>query len=285
MIDFIGIGTQRSGSTFLANLLRNHRKIDLLKFEANYFSNKIYKESFEGYLSQWNSEEFVLRGEKSPSYMVMRQYEISRMSKLCPNVKLLFFLRNPVDRMWSGLQREYTYSYLLGNQIDVDRKFTQKYITKPYHLDFGLYNKALGKYNKYFNEDKIFIGFFEDFKNKNQNTIKKLSDFLQIEISSFKQDENLGKHESKVKVPKDKDFLYFLHKFYLKELKKIYVLNEEIVGEWIQKSEDFLNENKKLNRKYLILYWLHYMPKKSIRIFKEPFRFLYTTWRYYKVHN
>lgn len=99
---FIICGTQKGGTTALLYYLRQHPNIYMPRREVHFFSwywNKGVK---------WYKKHFrygfrpVIFGEKSPSYMLNADVVAKRMKEVLPSPKLIFMLRNPVERAYSG---------------------------------------------------------------------------------------------------------------------------------------------------------------------------------------
>ena len=55
-------------------------------------------------------------GEVTPSYSILSRDDVASMSQLLPDAKIIFLLRNPIDRAWSMLR----FASKLGQNIDFD---------------------------------------------------------------------------------------------------------------------------------------------------------------------
>jgi hypothetical protein len=107
-LDFLGIGSQKSGTTSLNAYLRDHPQIQLVAHEAHFFDNE--KTSWPpinwaDYHSQLprkrNHQDYVLvRGEITPIYLYWQPC-LERIRAYNPNIKLIALLRNPVCRAYS----------------------------------------------------------------------------------------------------------------------------------------------------------------------------------------
>lgn len=283
MIDFIGIGTQRSGTTFISNNLRYHHKIALLDREANFFSNGIYKYSIEEYWKNWDREFGGLKGEKSPSYCLMRPFEIRRMKKILPNVKLILILRNPVERMWSGLNRDYTFSYMNGASVSPNKRYTRRFITDKINIEFGRYDKILRRFKRYYGEN-MFIDFHERIKSDFTSFNSDLCRFLNIEVVSH-DSQKIKKHQSRVDAYRYEEFNYFLHRIYVRSLINIRFLNSHIVDGWIKESEQYLESHKEYKWSFYKLYFWYYLPKRLLKDISEPFRFVVKTMSFHFINR
>ncbi|WP_319413281.1 sulfotransferase domain-containing protein [uncultured Cohaesibacter sp.] len=125
--DFIGIGAQKSGTTFLFEALRHcpgvnfpamPRKFDFLSKSKvdGVVLNTLPKEiqflvgpnkelSWDQYLEVFSqTPEGEVAGEISPSYMRAPRERIEQLHQHCPNVKLFAIFRNPIERDWSAIR-------------------------------------------------------------------------------------------------------------------------------------------------------------------------------------
>jgi hypothetical protein len=232
---FFIVGAQRSGTTYLYNILEQHPKICMAKPtkpEPKYFLNKELNDVNldEYYLKYYsNCSNDNIFGEKSTSY-----YENENVAKLIfkcfPNAKILFCLRNPVERALSN------YYFSVNNNLE-KRSLEEVFIEEkkisyninttsvnPFdYLKRGIYIDFIKMYLKYFNKNQIYIAIFDDLIN-NLDEIRSIYDFLSVDKkfipSSIQQVVNAS---SKDLCP-DRKVLDFLKKYYKKhnqELKMI----------------------------------------------------------------
>ncbi len=56
-----------------------------------------------------------IRGEISPQYARLKAWQVSRIAKLLPNLRVLLTLRHPIERLWS--QTLYDFGHLARRDI------------------------------------------------------------------------------------------------------------------------------------------------------------------------
>lgn len=113
--DFLIIGAQRSGTTYLYNNLSRHPCImPALTKEVHFFDVRFeramdfYRAFFPLHLwkdIQQMRHQPLLTGEASP-YYIFHPHVPGRIAKTLPQVKLVALLRNPVDRAYSHYHHE-----------------------------------------------------------------------------------------------------------------------------------------------------------------------------------
>ena len=176
---FLICGAQKSGTTSLYKTLGQHPKICLASNKEIHFfdreknfrkGKKWYKEFF----SHCNQSLHVHICEATPHYY--RNEKAAKRIAHFADVKIIFILRDPVDRAYSN----YWHNKQRGSEI---RKFSdaiksedgiKKYIKK------GLYYKHIKAYYRYFEKEKVKIVTFEDFVER-KGVLKEIFEFLELE--------------------------------------------------------------------------------------------------------
>ncbi len=184
-IDFVGIGAEKSGTSWLANNLRKHPLIFIpSEKELHYFNrfagnspetpNNRYNQSLKWYHSffkQANEEQIV--GEVTPAYMKNENCAID-IFNYNPEIKLLIILRAPVHRAYS--------SYLFRSQLGLYNypSFDEAINKRPELLSSSQYYRQLKPFFDVFPRENIKVMFFRDLKNNNRGLLKDLCMFLNV---------------------------------------------------------------------------------------------------------
>lgn len=186
-IDFIGIGTGKSGTTWLAEMLRLHPGIyyPSKRKEINFFNALLpqdYKTSNPEYLKskEWYHGFFEDRkngqlcGEITPSYLSMPN-AAKDIFEYNPHVKLFALLRNPAERCFS----EYLFS--LQNGVCPYRSFEEAIDKNPVkYLETSLYFEKLQPFLKLFPKENVGIFFFDDMKNDAKKFLSSVYHFIGV---------------------------------------------------------------------------------------------------------
>lgn len=101
MLNFLGIGAQKCGTTWLCQALANHPEFAFpAGKEVHYWNNS------QGRSVQWYAELFNddtrLNGEITPAYAFLPKTEIQNIHQAFPNLRLIYLIRNPMERAWSA---------------------------------------------------------------------------------------------------------------------------------------------------------------------------------------
>ena len=179
MPNFIVAGTQKAATTWLHECLNEHPEVFVPKVkEIHYFCKEPCKKSknkFENdwYISQFpDNKSFKAIGEISVDYMYY-DYIAEEIFNFNPNMKILFILRNPVDRAYSAFWMNRRYKSNMPEFcefIGVDHEF----------IDRGFYYNQIVRYFVFFNKKNIKIMIYEDLLKNPEAFIKEVYRYLNV---------------------------------------------------------------------------------------------------------
>jgi sulfotransferase family protein len=226
--DFIGIGAQKAGTTWLHRNLQAHPKIHMPRKEVHYFDRKINDHS--GILSRligrsrdaeqwrrqvrqipkqlakepsfqelrWNFRYYMrpyddrwyaqifepkkgkVSGEITPAYSVLKKDRIAHVHRLMPETKLIFFMRNPIERVWSHTVMSFD-KVEKGSATAVSDKELLRKIERDSSWKLSNYMRTLESWGSFYPEERIFVGFLEDVHFFPEELLRRLFAFLEVE--------------------------------------------------------------------------------------------------------
>lgn len=191
-VNFFCVGAQKSGTTTLHNILSQHPDFCLpQKKETHFFSNeKIYNRGKTYYLSYFDrSKSYKYFGEVDPEYSYFTE-SAERIFNTFGKVKILFILRDPVDRAYShylmtkrrGIEN-FSFEKAMAEEKDRinnnDGKMHYSYCSRGYYLD------QLLNYEHYFGKDNIKILLFEEFIKNPLGSITEIASFIGLNEFEF----------------------------------------------------------------------------------------------------
>ena len=101
-LDFIIIGGQKCGSTYLHHIINEHPEIDTLPGESPYFESPDYEDygmdKLEKLINELDQNKVI--GIKRPNYLSKPEVPL-RIFKENRKIKLIVILRNPIERLWA----------------------------------------------------------------------------------------------------------------------------------------------------------------------------------------
>jgi len=188
-LDFIGVGAEKSGTTWIADCLREHPEVNIPKVKEYFFFNDYdphflsiknyrYRRGIKWYARQFNGNRKKATGEISPTYIYSR-VTAGRIKKNFPDVKIIVVLREPVSRAFS--------QYIHDKRLGVIKDITFDEAVRMYrnYLEKGYYFKHLSNYFELFDRNNILVMFHEDLLGKPQKSIKTIYKFLGLKDTKF----------------------------------------------------------------------------------------------------
>lgn len=107
--DFLIIGGQKCGTTWIWKRLRNHSEVRVPpRKEIHFFDKRIMNHDLEWYANEVKDKVNLNRiiGEKTPCYGHLDRRTIEFVKLVLPKAKIILVLRDPVKRVWSQARME-----------------------------------------------------------------------------------------------------------------------------------------------------------------------------------
>ncbi|ELR71213.1 sulfotransferase [Fulvivirga imtechensis AK7] len=178
--DFLCIGSQKAGTTWLYENLRQHPDLFLPdRKELNYFSSKyrFFGMPLSAY-SHYFQEAKGMKGEITP-YENLPVRRIRFIKKIIPSLKLILIIRNPVDRMWASVLM-----YLVSAQKKQFEDISDKEFTRMFHepdlFSRGDYPAILKNWRSVFPENQLHICFYDDLVSHPKQFLRDIFVFLEV---------------------------------------------------------------------------------------------------------
>lgn len=100
---FLGIGAQKAGTTWLYEALSRHPQIRFPAGKELHFWSLRRHHGLEWYLTRFGAAQpGVRQGEITPAYALLADPVIREVQVMNPYLRLLYVLRNPIERAWSS---------------------------------------------------------------------------------------------------------------------------------------------------------------------------------------
>lgn len=146
-----------------------------LKWNWKYFFGKYNDRWYASLFKQGNDK---VKGEITPAYSLLEESDVERIGELIPKVKIIYLLRNPIDRAWSTIcYREKTENRTLTS---LPLPELANIMIRPSLLSRSNYLKTLSIWRKYFPERQIFIGFYEELQHRPKELLLRIFEFLGV---------------------------------------------------------------------------------------------------------
>jgi sulfotransferase family protein len=177
--NFLVIGAMKAGTDSLHQYLRRHPQVFMAEVkELDYFAEELnWTRGRDWYERQFEPARRALAiGEASTSYSKYPTHTgvPGRMASLLPDVRLIYIVRHPVERMRS----QYLHEVLMGSEREpIERAL----LTKSRYLDYSRYALQVSQYLKHFSADHLLMITSESLRHSRKDTLRRVSSFLGID--------------------------------------------------------------------------------------------------------
>jgi len=176
-VTFFLAGVPKGASSWTAMALSEHPEIFMPDIKPVSFFNIKFEQGFDWYrtvFADHNDEPAI--GDASPDYMKSRQAP-RRIAARVPDAKLVFIIRNPMERAfsqwWHGNRSGWT-------NIDFEDVFRSHHawdlLVEP-----GFYAMHLERWAEYFDEEQMLVKLFDDFQDNNEGFIQQIYEFVGVD--------------------------------------------------------------------------------------------------------
>ena len=209
MVDFIIIGAMKCATSTLHEQLAAQAGIFMCDpKEPCFFSDDgVWRNGTDWYKALFaDAGPGELRGESSTHYTKLPTYPhtVSRMAEHLPDVKLIYMMRHPLDRLVSQYIHQWTEREIV---CDLNRAVS----VHPELTSYSQYDAQLTPYLETFGKDKILPLFLNQMKQRPQETLEKVCTFIGYEPRPEWQAARAGQNESAQRMRKSplRDFLTY----------------------------------------------------------------------------
>ncbi|WP_051411037.1 sulfotransferase [Synechococcus sp. CC9616] len=204
---FLGLGTQKGGTTTLHQLLASHPQVFLPACKEVHYFDLNHKRPVEWYAHHFDKAGKDQHcGEITPFYLYHPEAP-RRIKALLPNVKLIVLLRDPVERALSQVFHARKRGFERLEPADALKAECKRLATKdPYslqkhsYLSRSLYLEQLDRYEALFPSEQLLVMKSETFFEDPSGSWDNLQSFLELQPQKYQTNmakANAGEPEGK----------------------------------------------------------------------------------------
>lgn len=187
-MDFFVVGAEKSGTTWLAEMLKLHPQVYVPDNKELHYFNRRFDEAPE--IENYNFDKPItwyysffesadpcqVKGEVCPSYL-WDEYAPGRIYQYFPGAKIIIVLRDPVERAFSAYR-----FWKQRGVIPHACTFQQAVDMFPHHLiKRGEYFDQITRYQKIFGSDRVLIMLMDNLKSDNAQFLSNIESFLGVD--------------------------------------------------------------------------------------------------------
>lgn len=176
--DFIGVGVQKAGTTWLYKMLEAHPDIGMIFSDEKdtRFFTCFYDRGYAWYERHYEKITEKVKGEFSTSYFYS-QDATDRIFNYLPGIKLIVSLRNPVDRIISNHRHQVQLGFASGKLEDIAAGIANN----PTYIEQCMYYKHLSRWIQRFGKENVLVILFDDIKENPGQVCRNMYRFLGID--------------------------------------------------------------------------------------------------------
>lgn len=228
MLDFLGIGAQKAGTTWIYHHLASHPQICFPAGKEVHFWDRHRDRGTQWWLSLFeatagaktasNGRE-IRRGEITPAYSALDPFTVAEIAQLCPRARIFYSLRNPVARAWSAALMDL--EQLGRNEASAsDTWFVNHFLSHGSRIR-GDYASCIRSWRLAYPRNQLHVILFDDIPAYPRRILSQLAVHLDIDVTHFEQ---LPDHSLRTRIfagsgiPPRRSLLPFLHELYIPQI-------------------------------------------------------------------
>jgi len=233
-------------------MLRDYRKVkagqQTFSWYVRYY---FFLRTQNWYVSLFTPDSNQIAGETTPRYSILRENKVSRIHALMPDSKIIYLMRNPIDRMWSDVAMFHSERFGYDGLHAVDEEQVIKFLMDSKHLASSRYLKNLEQWEKYYPASQIFVGFYEQVRDTPKQLIQSIYRFLGVDDSEQSIPLTVTKKVNVHDYPKMPDHIaYVLAQLLIDDIEKLHQrFNNQYTAEWLASAQNYLSAEKDKRRR------------------------------------
>jgi hypothetical protein len=229
--NFLLCGAQKAGTTALHRYLKQHPDVFMSRPKETFFFDRHYDrglEWFATHFEEYDGEHAV--GESTTRTMSSPEVP-RRIAQDLPDAKLLFVLRNPIDRAYSQY-----YDFIHTGRAEADESFSET--IRDEQSDFGQdmimqgkYAEQLARFDEHFDHSQMKILLHVDLREHTTETVQEVYRFLEVDPT---YDPHTIERHNVTRYPDSLSTYY--------RIRRLWKLVQQWVEEWFPEATDVLRQ-------------------------------------------
>ena len=228
--NFVIMGAMKCATTTLHDQLSLQPGVFMTALkEPLFFSNdEVYARGLDWYLDLFSAAKpGDICGESSTHYTKLPTYPhaIARLQQQVPDVKLIYMMRDPLERLVSHYMHEWSQREVSGSLSQAIKQYPELY-------QYGLYSMQLRPYLEAFGPDRVLPVFFERIKLDPQAELARIGRFIGLAQPTVWQTDRAHRHSSRDRLRKSPLRDAIVHAPLLREIRQNLV--PKSVRRWVR---------------------------------------------------
>jgi hypothetical protein len=176
--NLIVVGAQKCGTSVLHYYLGLHPEVSMSKpKELNFFiEERNWPRGLDWYKAQFDADARV-RGEASPNYTAFPQHQgvPERMASVVPDAKLIYMVRDPLERIAAHWVHNYAKRREKGTLAETLVHPNTSYVTR------SKYAMQLERFLEHYPKEQVLVFQQSELRHKRMETLRTVFDFIGVD--------------------------------------------------------------------------------------------------------
>lgn len=178
MLGFLGIGAQKAGTSWLYAQLCQHPQLGFpLGKEAHFWNRAPTPEGIAAYLARF-ADPLRIEGEITPAYAALPLEVIRQIHRAAPDLRLIYILRNPVERAWSSAQMALARAEM--TPAEASQRWYLDHFRSAGSRARGDYAGAIARWRQVFGAQALLIVRYEQIESQPQAVLAQVCAHLGV---------------------------------------------------------------------------------------------------------
>ncbi|HEY1772240.1 MAG TPA: sulfotransferase [Gammaproteobacteria bacterium] len=187
---FLGIGAQKAGTTWLYKMLCAHPDVGMPAQKELHFWDRDAADAvgIERYRHLFAVLSGKARGEITPSYAVLPPERITLIRQHFPELRLLYVLRNPLERAWSHARMELSRQFPAGLPQDFPLSpWLEQQFRSEASLSRGDYATCLKNWLKEYPQEQLQVSLYEDLRQDHRGFLEACARHIGVDPDFYRR--------------------------------------------------------------------------------------------------
>ena len=181
MLSFLGIGSQKAGTTWLYSMLLHHPQIAFPGGKEIHYWDQPDGRDVALYRSIFAI--LPISGDFTPAYQILPVPVIQQIYSEFPELQLILLIRNPVDRAWSSAKMVLRRAQMTLPEAS-DNWFLDHFHSNASRMR-GDYESAIRNWRQVYPPEKLLIRRFEDITSEPRSLLISVAKHLGVDTLPF----------------------------------------------------------------------------------------------------
>jgi hypothetical protein len=165
-------------------LRRDYRKVKAGEQPASWYLRYYFQpRTRRWYRSLFQPGPGQVAGETTPRYAVLGDRGVAKVHALLPDVKIIYLLRDPIERAWSDLAMFHSAKFGHAGLATVDEPRIFDFLCHSQQLAHSRYAANLARWERFYRPTQILVDFQDRMREAPGPLLHDIHRFLEVEVS------------------------------------------------------------------------------------------------------